>query len=89
MIPSYLSMSITRRSARRWRRGEQVSRLAKKIDGKAGQGVKGGKSYPGPEVSIVAPERTRGGVVIDGVVYPLAGEPPLAVTHGWGRVPGF
>jgi hypothetical protein len=24
------------------------------------------------------------GVVIDGVPYPLAGEPPIAVTHGWG-----
>jgi hypothetical protein len=24
------------------------------------------------------------GVVIDGAVYPLAGEPPVAVTHGWG-----
>jgi hypothetical protein len=60
-----------------------MSRLVKQIDGKAGQGVKGGKYLP-PESTIVAPPRTRGGVVIDGVVTPLAGEPPVAVSHGWG-----
>jgi hypothetical protein len=29
------------------------------------------------------------GVLIDGVIYPLQGEPPVAKTHGWGRVPGI
>jgi hypothetical protein len=24
------------------------------------------------------------GVVVDEAVYPLAGEPPIAVSHGWG-----
>ena len=24
------------------------------------------------------------GVVIDGAVYPLEGQPPIAVSHGWG-----
>jgi hypothetical protein len=27
---------------------------------------------------------SQGGVVIDGVVYPLEGEPPVAVSKGWG-----
>jgi len=27
-------------------------------------------------------------VVIDGVVYPLANEPPVASTRGWGTVQG-
>jgi hypothetical protein len=61
-----------------------MSRLVKKVTGKAGQGVKGGDSPPRPESAIVPRSLARGGVVIDGVVYPLAGEPPIAVTHGWG-----
>jgi hypothetical protein len=61
-----------------------MSRLVKKIDGKAGQGVKGGKSPMRPETAIGLRSLAKGGVVIDGVVYPLAGEPPIAVTHGWG-----
>jgi hypothetical protein len=28
------------------------------------------------------------GIVIDGVIYPLECEPPIAQTHGWGIVPG-
>lgn len=28
------------------------------------------------------------GLEVDGAVYPLQGEPPLATTKGWGRVPG-
>jgi hypothetical protein len=28
------------------------------------------------------------GVVIDGVIYPVQGQPPRAETHGWGVVPG-
>jgi hypothetical protein len=28
------------------------------------------------------------GILIDGVITPLAGEPPVAKTNGWGRVPG-
>jgi hypothetical protein len=28
------------------------------------------------------------GILIDGVVTPLSGEPPIAQTKGWGRVPG-
>jgi hypothetical protein len=59
-------------------------RLVKKIEGKAGQGVKGGESPLRPESTMVAPARVKAGIVIDGVVYPLAGEPPIAVTHGWG-----
>jgi hypothetical protein len=39
--------------------------------------------YP-PSRTFLGPPRTSGGVVIDGVVTPLAGEPPIAVLHGWG-----
>jgi hypothetical protein len=28
------------------------------------------------------------GIEVDGARYPLAGQPPLATTNGWGRVPG-
>jgi hypothetical protein len=57
-------------------------KLVKQIEGKAGQGLKGGDSPLRPESAIVARSRTRGGVVIDGVVCPLQGEPPIAVSHG-------
>jgi len=47
-----------------------------------GQGPKGARYPPGPTY----PRRlgTRGGVVVDGATYRLAGEPPRAVTRGWG-----
>jgi hypothetical protein len=67
-------------------------KLVKKIDGKAGQGVRGGDS---PPLGLVTPvdkltgARSAAGIVIDGVVTPLSGEPPIARTNGWGRVPGF
>jgi hypothetical protein len=64
-------------------------KLVKKITGKAGQGVKGGDSPLQPEFAFAAPPRTKGGIVIDGVLTPLAGEPPIAKTNGWGHVPGF
>jgi len=28
--------------------------------------------------------RTPSGIMIDGVMYQLAGQPPAAVSHGWG-----
>jgi hypothetical protein len=64
-------------------------KLVKTIEGRAGQGVKGGDSPLRPESALAARPYTRAGVIIDGVVYPLQGEPPIAVSHGWGRVPGF
>lgn len=30
----------------------------------------------------------KAGVIIDGDIYPLEGEPPVATTKGWGIVPG-
>jgi hypothetical protein len=66
-----------------------MSRLVKQIDGKAGQGVKGAKYPPGRETNLGIKSFARGGIVIDDLVTPLQGEPPIAVTHGWGRVPGF
>jgi hypothetical protein len=38
----------------------------------------------GPEGGIP----TSNGIVIDGVPYPLEGQPPVAQTRGWGIVPG-
>lgn len=64
-------------------------KLVKQITGKAGQGIKGGDLAPFGEVSFSAPNGTQTGIIIDGVVYRLAGEPPIAVSHGWGRVPGI
>lgn len=38
--------------------------------------------------SFAAGNRPRAyGVDIDGVVYPLGGQPPVAVSQGWGIVP--
>jgi hypothetical protein len=34
------------------------------------------------------PVGPKAGMVIDGVIYPLQGEPPTATTKGWGKVPG-
>jgi hypothetical protein len=59
-------------------------KLVKTIEGRAGRGVKGGDSPLRPASAIVARSLASGGVVIDGVVYPLQGEPPIAVSHGWG-----
>jgi hypothetical protein len=60
-------------------------RLKNKINGGVGNakedfprinGVAGGQAGP------------KAGVIIDGAVYPLEGEPPTAETKGWGEVPG-
>jgi len=32
--------------------------------------------------------RTAAGIVIDGTVHRLEGEPPIATSNGWGIVPG-
>jgi hypothetical protein len=63
-------------------------KLKPKIEGKAGQGAKGGKASAGRSYSMGGRRGTTGGVVIDGAVYPLEGEPPVVKTNGWGRVPG-
>jgi hypothetical protein len=45
-----------------------------------------------PPISRVGGDRVAGnsaGVLIDGVIYRLQGEPPIAKTRGWGRVPGL
>jgi hypothetical protein len=37
--------------------------------------------------SFIGHEAQQGepsGIVIDGAVYPLEGQPPIAVSHGWG-----
>jgi hypothetical protein len=54
--------------------------------------VKGGGRAPsGPEpMTFVDGDRVTlsQGILIDGVVYPLQGQPPMAETKGWGLVPG-
>jgi hypothetical protein len=63
-----------------------MSRLKSKITG----GV-GNAKEDFPPISGVRGDRVAGnaaGVLIDGVIYPLQGEPPIAETNGWGRVPG-
>jgi hypothetical protein len=30
----------------------------------------------------------RAGILVDGELYRLSGEPPTATTKGWGKVPG-
>jgi hypothetical protein len=37
-----------------------------------------------PAVLLSIQHRSMAGVVIDGVPYPLQGEPPIAASHGWG-----
>ena len=31
-------------------------------------------------------EHIPSGIVVDGAVYPLEGQPPVATTHGWGNL---
>ena len=73
-----------RKSGDRGRKTITTQRLTKKINGAFGNGkedfsringVIGGRGGP------------KAGIVIDGVIYPLEGEPPVATTHGWGQVP--
>jgi hypothetical protein len=57
-----------------------MSRLTSKV---TAAGKKGGTgAYMGPEGGLPTPT----GIVVDGVVYPLAGQPPVAVSHGWGNL---
>jgi hypothetical protein len=58
-----------------------VSRLTKKLTGK-GKAATGGVETPA--VPLTMRDSSVAGVVIDGAVYPVAGEPPRAVSHGWG-----
>jgi hypothetical protein len=51
--------------------------------------VKGeGKAPSHPLLPGIPRSGHRGGVEVDGAVYPLQGEPPTATTKGWGKVPG-
>jgi len=55
-------------------------RLVKQLTGKAGQAAKGAEYPPWAHPRL----GTGAGVVIDGAVYRLEGEPPVAVSDGWG-----
>jgi hypothetical protein len=57
-----------------------MSRLTKKVKPR-GKAPSGGRELSTP----MDPRPTSfAGVVIDNQVYPLAGEPPRAVSRGWG-----
>lgn len=56
-----------------------MSRLTKKLKPAKGKSESGGREIP----AVPRPSST-GGVVLDGAVYPLAGEPPVASSRGWG-----
>jgi hypothetical protein len=57
-----------------------VSRLTKKVKGK-GKAAPSGISQ---EYQPAPRPKSAAGVVVDGAVYPLAGEPPIAQSRGWG-----
>ncbi len=47
----------------------------------------GGRAEPVMSDDFMGPERngrSSSGIVVDGVAYQLAGQPPLAQSHGWG-----
>lgn len=61
-------------------------RLIDKIRTRAKTGLEPGSGLGRVEQAAPLPVdgKDPGGVVIDGVVWPLAGEPPRAVSKGWG-----
>jgi hypothetical protein len=58
-----------------------MSRLTKQIKPK-GKATSGGRETSPLPLTMRPTSNT--GVVIDGAAYPLAGEPPRAVSRGWG-----
>jgi hypothetical protein len=60
-----------------------VSRLVDRIRGEDRPGKMPGGTFIGGQ-SLVSPPSTPAGVVIDGAVYALEGEPPAATSKGWG-----
>lgn len=58
-----------------------MSRLTKQVKGK---GKAATASRDVPAVPVGMQPRSTAGVVIDGVPYPLQGEPPTARSRGWG-----
>jgi hypothetical protein len=63
-----------------------VSRLKSQITNGVGNAKEDFPRISGVGGSHVAGNST--GILIDGVIYPLQGEPPIAKTKGWGHVPG-
>jgi hypothetical protein len=62
--------------------GTQVmSRLVKQVKGK-GKAATASRDVPAVPSSMQP--RSMAGHVIDGVPYPLQGEPPVATSKGWG-----
>ena len=62
-----------------------TKRLKSKISGGVGNAA---NDFPGINGIVGGRGGVGAGVIIDGVIYPLQGEPPIAKTHGWGIVPG-
>jgi hypothetical protein len=60
--------------------------LVKTLIGGAGSGRMPNGEFLGRDTGGERPSPY--GIVLDGAVYPLAGQPPVAVSKGWGRPPG-
>ncbi len=60
-----------------------MSRLTKRVKPKH-KATSGGIETSA--VPLTMRDSSPGGVVIDNAVYPLAGEPPVATSHGWGNM---
>ena len=58
-----------------------MSRLKKD---KYGDGRKEGRMVNGTFMGHENGDHLPSGISVDGVVYPLAGQPPVARSHGWG-----
>ena len=41
-------------------------------------------TFMGPEEHPAGGKPTPSGIVVDGVTHQLQGQPPVAVSHGWG-----
>ena len=63
--------------------------MAKRLKRKINGGVSNAKEdFPRINGIVGGRGGPAAGVIIDGDIYPLQGEPPVATTKGWGIVPG-
>ncbi len=62
-------------------------RLIDKVRGRVRSDLAGGR-WRDEAVGASAVGGHPGGVLVDGVLWRLDGEPPRAVSKGWGELPG-
>jgi hypothetical protein len=63
-------------------------KLAGKVTGGRGKLGSVGYEIRMPMTGTEVGSAGRAGIVVDGELYRLGGEPPTATTKGWGKVPG-